>query len=86
MTDWQGLYTELLHSLQPGVGYPAGYDYAAEHEANVVKAREHSELDKTLECETLKAQLEAVDRKAQLRAKAKAGPLTDDEVTELEGK
>lgn len=86
LSPWQGRYTTLLNELQPGVGFPADYDFAAEHENDIARARAHSQVDVTLERDDYKARLEVADRKVELRNKAKLGSLTDEEIDELQGK
>lgn len=82
--NFETMYGQLIVNALPGVSFPAGYDFIAEHENDIKRVRDQAEVDATLERDALKVQLEAIDRKAQLRAKAKAGSLTDDELDELE--
>lgn len=82
--DWEGMYGELLHSLQPGVGYPAGYDYVAEHEANIVKAREQAQVDVTLERDAMRAELLSQTGKAGARQRMLRAGIALEDIEELE--
>lgn len=84
--DWETMYGQLIVNALPGVSFPAGYDFADEHENDIDRVRAQAQVDVTVERDNLKAQLETVSRRVMLRAKAKAGRITDNELDELEGR
>ena len=85
LLQWQTLYGQLITNALPGVNFPAGYDFKAEHENDIARVRAQAQVDLTLERDDLKAQLEMVSRRVMLMAKAKAGRISDAELDELEG-
>ena len=83
--DWETMYGQLITNALPGVSFPRDYDFKAEHENDIARVRAQAQVDLTLERDNLKAQLEMVSRRVMLRAKAKAGRISDAELDELEG-
>ena len=55
--DFETMYGQLIVNALPGVSFPRDYDFAAEHENDVIRVRAQVQVDATVERDDLRRQL-----------------------------
>ena len=76
--DYETMYGRLITEALPGVSFPRDYDFEAEFKNDIKRVRAQAQVDVTVECETLRCQLE--------EEKVKDGGPIDSRVMVLETK